>query len=125
MRFTRILMEPMLEEFGEVAEGLEFGEPGIPVVSNLTGGLLGVRSCALPGYWVRHVRETVRFADGVRWMAGEGVGGFSGARSGACAERDGAGMRRASVRHDRGGRRAGSGRRFPRCGRGSRRLVRC
>ncbi|WP_433498683.1 SDR family NAD(P)-dependent oxidoreductase [Sphaerimonospora sp. CA-214678] len=63
-------MEPMLEAFAEVAETLEFRAPVIPVVSTVTGRVAeGVDS---PGYWVRQVREPVRFAQAVEAL-GEGV----------------------------------------------------
>jgi polyene macrolide polyketide synthase len=69
-------MEPMLEEFERVAAGVSYNEPQIPVVSNLTGeGVAGRELCGAE-YWVRHVQETVRFADSVRWLASRGVGAF-------------------------------------------------
>jgi polyketide synthase 12 len=74
--FHSPLMEGMLEEFGAVAERVLFSEPQIPVVSNLTGRLASNEELCTPDYWVRHVRETVRFADGIKWLAGDGVDSF-------------------------------------------------
>ena len=46
------------------------------MVSNLTGALATAGELCSPEYWVRHVRETVRFADGVQALADAGVGTF-------------------------------------------------
>ncbi|MEU1802809.1 beta-ketoacyl synthase N-terminal-like domain-containing protein, partial [Streptomyces sp. NPDC019937] len=74
--FHSALMEPMVEDFRAVVAGLEFHDPAVPVVSNLTGAVAAVGELCSPEYWVRHVRETVRFADGVQALCAEGVRTF-------------------------------------------------
>ncbi|MFE7568626.1 type I polyketide synthase [Streptomyces sp. NPDC057539] len=74
--FHSPLMEPMLDEFRQVLEGVSYQAPTIPLVSTLTGARASAEELASPEYWVRHVRESVRFADAVGTLVAEGVATF-------------------------------------------------
>ncbi|HEX8054934.1 MAG TPA: beta-ketoacyl synthase N-terminal-like domain-containing protein, partial [Thermoleophilaceae bacterium] len=74
--FHSPLMEPMLDEFRKVAEGRRFSRPRIPIVSALTGERIASEKISDPDFWVRHVREPVRFADAVTALHGAGVTRF-------------------------------------------------
>ncbi|WP_264992148.1 type I polyketide synthase, partial [Mycobacterium montefiorense] len=69
--FHSVLMEPILEEFAQLLAGVSASPPRISLVSNLTGQLAGP-GYGSPQYWVDHVRQPVRFADGVH--AAESLG---------------------------------------------------
>jgi acyl transferase domain-containing protein/NADPH:quinone reductase-like Zn-dependent oxidoreductase/NAD(P)-dependent dehydrogenase (short-subunit alcohol dehydrogenase family)/SAM-dependent methyltransferase/acyl carrier protein len=73
--FHSPLMEPMLAEFGALAQSMEHRTPQVGWVSNVTGGVLPFSdwSTRMGEYWRRHVREPVRFEDGVRSAVAQGV----------------------------------------------------
>ena len=74
--FHSPLMEPMLDEFEQAARGVRYGAPRIPVVSNLTGGLVTEADVFDAHYWRCHVRQAVQFEAGVRALSEAGYGLF-------------------------------------------------
>ncbi len=74
--FHSARMEPMLDAFARVARSLTYAPAQIPVVSTLTGTVAAPELWADPEYWVRQVREPVRFADAVQALDAAGVTAF-------------------------------------------------
>ncbi|MGW2232262.1 acyltransferase domain-containing protein, partial [Streptomyces formicae] len=74
--FHSPLMAPMLDDFRAVLECVSYEAPSIPIVSTLTGVRASAEELSSPDYWVRHVRESVRFADAVSTLVADGVGTF-------------------------------------------------
>ena len=59
------MIEPILQPFLEGARRVRFSPPQIPYVSTLTGTWITAEHATDPEYWVRHMRHTVRFSEGV------------------------------------------------------------
>jgi len=63
--FHSQMMDPVLDPFTELLRRAAFGEPQIPFVSNVTARWITPEEAKAPKYWAGHVRQTVRFADGI------------------------------------------------------------
>ncbi|RBM22004.1 polyketide synthase [Streptomyces sp. PT12] len=58
-------MDPMLDDFRTVAETLTYNRALIPIA--------GQPATTDAAYWVRHVRDAVRFHDATEWLAAQGA----------------------------------------------------
>lgn len=59
------MLEPVLEPFRDHLKGMSLSAPKLDVISNRTGKPLTQEEARDPDYWVAHLRNTVRFADGL------------------------------------------------------------
>ncbi|OKH15930.1 type I polyketide synthase [[Limnothrix rosea] IAM M-220] len=73
--FHSPLMTPMLGAFRQVAEQIQFHEPRLPLISNVTGQKIGA-AIATADYWVSHVSEPVKFVQSIQALAAAGVNVF-------------------------------------------------
>jgi acyl transferase domain-containing protein len=64
-------MDPVLGPYGARVARVVCRAPREPFVSNVTGTWITAGEATDPGYWVRHLRSTVRFADGVGVLLAE------------------------------------------------------
>ncbi|MCP2256100.1 Acyl transferase domain-containing protein [Prauserella aidingensis] len=74
--FHSSLVEPVLDEFRAVVAGVDLCDPDVPVISDVTGKLADPGELTDPEYWVRHMRNEVRFAEGVRSALDAGADRF-------------------------------------------------
>ncbi len=66
--FHSPMMEPAVEPFAAHVRAVELRAPRLPFVSTATGTWITADQAGDPMYWARHLRATVRFADGVRTL---------------------------------------------------------
>ena len=71
--FHSKLVEPMLDEFEAIARTIEYADPRLPVISNVTGAVAGRIDAS---YWRAHARRAVRFAAGIETLAALGCRTF-------------------------------------------------
>ena len=69
--FHSPLMEPMLGEFESIASEIKYNKPHISIISNVTGEV-AKNDITTPQYWVRHVRQPVKFAFGMDTLYQQG-----------------------------------------------------
>uniref|UniRef100_A0AAU2VHU9 Type I polyketide synthase n=1 Tax=Streptomyces sp. NBC_00008 TaxID=2903610 RepID=A0AAU2VHU9_9ACTN len=71
--FHSARVEPMLDAFAEVARGITYSPPRLPLVTAVVDRPATDAELSSPGHWVDHVRRPVRFADSVRFLRERGA----------------------------------------------------
>lgn len=70
--FHSPLVEPMLTAFGAVLQTIDLRPLNIPLASNVTGELHARGTLLDSEYWLRHTRQPVQFAKGIRALEAAG-----------------------------------------------------
>ncbi|MEH2238959.1 SDR family oxidoreductase [Nostoc sp.] len=63
--FHSQMMEPILDPFSHLLQKITLNSPKIPFVSNVSGTWITVAEATDPKYWAKHLRQTVRFSEGI------------------------------------------------------------
>jgi acyl transferase domain-containing protein len=63
--FHSSMMDSVVAPFEAMLRATPMSAPQIPYVSNVTAGWITAEEAMHAGYWATHLRDTVRFADGV------------------------------------------------------------
>jgi acyl transferase domain-containing protein/thioesterase domain-containing protein/acyl carrier protein len=61
--FHSAMMDPILGEFEQQLRSFSFKPPETPFTSNVTGTWIKPEEATDPGYWARHIRQTVQFSE--------------------------------------------------------------
>ncbi|HEU5077332.1 MAG TPA: FkbM family methyltransferase [Polyangiaceae bacterium] len=70
--FHSSMMRPLAAELTRLVQGVPLRPPQIPVISNVTGTWITPQEATDPGYWSRHLCETVRFSQGLETLLTRG-----------------------------------------------------
>nr|BDT34119.1 type I polyketide synthase [Myxococcus sp. MH1] len=64
------VVNPILDRFSDFIRTIKLNPPtNVLFLSNLTGTWIDLDDALDPSYWVKHLRQTVRFGDGIRELA--------------------------------------------------------
>ena len=80
--FHSAMMAPIVERFTALVARVPKQAPRVPFVSNVTGTWISDAEAIDPAYWGRHLRQPVRFADGVGTLLQDSAARAARGRSG-------------------------------------------
>ena len=69
--FHSAMMEPIVAAFRETMSGFHLQAPQIPYISNVTGTWVRPEEARDPDYWAHHMRQPVRFSEGLKELLDE------------------------------------------------------
>jgi len=72
--FHSWMMDPVIEPLKKAVAKVQLNSPRIPIISNVTGTWMTAAQATDPNYWAKHLRETVRFSEGVSQILQESQG---------------------------------------------------
>jgi acyl transferase domain-containing protein/acyl carrier protein len=73
--FHSPLMDPILEDFEQLAGSIQISAPNLRLVSNITARLAG-NEITQPSYWRKHIRQPVRFSESIATLLELGCTAF-------------------------------------------------
>jgi phthiocerol/phenolphthiocerol synthesis type-I polyketide synthase E len=63
-----VMIDQIVDEYSAEFKNIKLNAPRIPLVSNLTGKEITAQEAASAEYWCRHMRETVKFSEGIKTL---------------------------------------------------------